>query len=84
MQYILSEDEYKDLVRKSEIRKKDCELVIQDLCTKVANNMPVAWSWGDYFEPWGCVLTKESHDEWYCDECPVQKECPSKLKKYSK
>jgi hypothetical protein len=40
-------------------------------------------------KPWGCMITKEANSEygdseWYCDECPVQKECPYEYKSYSK
>ena len=42
-------------------------------------------------KPWGCLLTKAKpdeegycEDEWYCDKCPVQKECPYEYKSYSK
>jgi hypothetical protein len=101
MQYILSEEEYKALKTDADrgrrleghqtvhlSRKK-----LQELCTKIADTMPVKWGWGkpDDPKPWGCVITAEKkaeeegyHDEWYCDKCPVQDLCPYEGKSYSK
>jgi len=80
MQYILSEEEYQDLLDKAKEQKILAKKKLQDLCTKVANHMPVLY-WGRKEpEPWGCM---RSIDDWYCDDCPVQDVCPS-LKQYSK
>lgn len=92
MMYILTEEEYKQL---QENRKREFNLTtkkLQTLCTKICNEMPVQWGWGqnkndpEYFKPWGCILTPDKEDgdsEWYCDKCPVQDICPSKQKTYS-
>ena len=80
MQYILNEDEYKQLVaaaNKKPLVRLSTE-GLQTLCTKICNEMPVVWE-GWLKErppsPWGCKLTNEN--EWYCDNCPVQTICPT-------
>lgn len=86
MQYILSEEEYKELQRQA----KRPQLVtiskakLQTLCTKIANEMPISVSWNKPRppEPWGCILTQDY--EYYCDECPVQTICPHDDKSWSK
>lgn len=96
MQYILSQREYDELTegRASMLSSTRIGLSknqLQKLCTKIADEMPVKWGWGDVRpkddvpKPWGCVITREkSGDEWYCDTCPVQDICPSDSKPYSK
>jgi len=54
--------------------------ILQDLCTRVANNEPVKEGWYKG-KPWGCILTEEG--EWYCDDCPVQDICPHDYKEWS-
>lgn len=85
MQYILTEQEYANLKAESEVAKKKLDKTLQDLCTKVCDNMPIKWDWGDskIFKPWGCILT-HNEDEWYCDQCPVEEKCPHKDKRFSK
>lgn len=84
MQYILTEEEYTELKAK---QKHDIGLSVaklQKLCTKIANEMPVIF-WGrKEASPWGCKLSDDHGDEWYCDECPVQSICPSTDKDWSK
>lgn len=80
MQYILSEDEYKELVE----YKRRCLIVdkligkdlhgLQTLCEMVANHVPVEDGWYKG-KSWGCIHTVG--DEWYCDDCPAKKMCPS-------
>lgn len=93
MQYILSQEEYDELKAKRSHEIQLSKKKLQDLCTKIADTMPVQWNWGskkndpEYFKPWGCVFTVEKEhrfDEWYCDQCPVQDICPSTYKPYSK
>lgn len=83
MQYILTEQEYNDL---KTLQRKAIELdsqLLQTLCTKVANEMPIIWGWGgEDAKPWGCILTKKH--EWYCDSCPVETICPNQFKEWSK
>jgi hypothetical protein len=40
----------------------------------VADHKPVKVYWSKEVEPWGCWHSREE-SEWYCDECPVKKEC---------
>lgn len=83
MQYILSEEEYKALKAEQKRKYNITTKRLQELCTKIANEMPIEWGWnGPDPKPWGCVLTEES--EWYCDDCPVRDICPSNSKEWSK
>lgn len=85
MQYILTETELNDL--KDKARRAEhlpTPKQLQELCTKIADEMPVLWGWGPGETtpvPWGCILSKAT--EWYCDECPVRKLCEH-AKHYSK
>ena len=63
MQYILTQEEYDDLVSKKEYKISPSKSKLQKLCTKIANEMPVKVSWliknnGGFPAPWGCILTK--------------------------
>ena len=86
MQYILTEEEFNHLQAQAKkadrFRINDTQL--QELCSEIANNMPVVWGWGSEAEvkPWGCILTESG--EWYCDQCPVSKICPHPHKEWSK
>ena len=81
--YILSEEEYKELIAKKAYGIGLSKKKLQTLCTKIANEMPVVWGWGGPDpKPWGCLLTEEG--EWYCDTCPVQAICPNDDKEWSK
>ena len=81
MQFILTEEEFKALVEKAEKAQSLDKDILQDLCTKVADHMPVKY-WGrETAEPWKCIHSVE--EEWYCDECPVTDVCPS-IKRWSK
>jgi len=88
MQFLLSEKEYKELLESKDRAAKQSTDVLQDLCTKVADPMPVRWTWGDGKlnpKPWGCTITAiENEAEWCCDECPVQNVCPNENKEWSK
>ncbi|QMV28968.1 hypothetical protein AP1_0261 [Aeromonas phage AP1] len=100
MQYILTEEEYKELkaVKKRNVMENKKKL--QQLCTKIANTMPIFY-WGkEEADIWGCIHNEEiDPDEWedvtvpgkevmhtsgYCDECPVQDICPTEYKRWSK
>ncbi len=81
MKYILSQEEYDELVNRGAKREKELEATLQDLCTRVADNERLTQGWMTG-KPWGCVLTKEY--EWYCDDCPVQDVCPKDWKSWSK
>jgi hypothetical protein len=82
MQYILTQEEYNELVHTKNKQKLGNQKELQDLCTKIADTMPIQWTWGDKaLEPWGCIHTRY---DWYCDDCPVQKICPETSKEWSK
>lgn len=83
MKYILSQREYDELRLGQKLKIKLEQKKLQDLCTKIANEMPVEWGWnGPDPKPWRCILTEAG--EWYCDSCPVQTICPHPHKEYSK
>jgi hypothetical protein len=91
MQYLLSEAEYKALLKAKDEAEKAVKNKVQELCTMVADHMPVGphdWQQKDAQpEPWGCIITRskmENTYEGYCDECPVQKLCPCGFKNWSK
>ena len=77
MQYILSEEEYKQLKTAQTHSLTLSKKKLQTLCTNISNTMPVKWGWSKNEEakPWHCYLTEE--EEWYCDSCPVQDICPA-------
>ena len=86
MQYILTQEEHAALKAKitaAETREKE---KVQKLCTLVANFKPVARPWmGEEAEPepWGCIRN-EVNNPGYCDDCPVDEECPYDYKEWSK
>lgn len=83
MQYILSEEEYNELLRRATARKIELDKKYQNLCTKIADELPIDAGWRSVEPaPWGCILTKKR--EWYCDRCPVKEICPYPNKHYSK
>jgi hypothetical protein len=70
-------------------REKDIERE-QRRCTDIANTLPVVWGWGgDDPKPWRCIITEDEeagpdhYGDWYCDQCPAQKECPYPDKRWS-
>ena len=84
MQYILTQEEYNALKEEQVKIFRLSEKKLQDLCTKICNEMPVKWGWGGPDpKPWTCILTQED-DEWYCDKCPVTEICPNPRKSWSK
>ena len=81
MQYILTQAEYDELKNVKKKTDMSHEKELQKICTKVANEMPIKWDWGDHdLKPWGCSVTKE---DWYCDQCPVISICPKEWKSFS-
>lgn len=86
MQYILTADEYAELLNKADRTEVIEQEKVLDLCQMVAKYKPVTVIWrGENAEPepWGCIMDEES-DPGYCDECPVQDWCPYEHKKWSK
>lgn len=81
MQYILTQEEYDELKRD---RKHNFDLSnkkLQELCTKICNEMPLKYEWINQIFPWKCILTEtENH---YCDNCIVQDICPNEWKRFS-
>jgi hypothetical protein len=72
MQYILTEEEYKDLKSAADRgRRLEGHITVhmttkqlQALCTKIAVTMPVKWGWGGPDpKPWGCLLTQRAEAE---------------------
>lgn len=83
MQYLLTQEEYDILLNKAINKEKELKDTIQDLCTKVCDNMPIKLDWGEpEMRPWKCILTLS--EDWYCDQCPVQDVCPNDFKNWSK
>ncbi len=83
MQYLLTEDEYLDLTTKHSQNLRLQQKELQELCSKIADEMPIQRDWdANNHKPWGCILTAKY--EWYCDKCPVQKICPNPYKEWSK
>jgi len=84
MMYILTEEEYSALKEGGPAGRADRILIaeqretIQNLCTMIANEVPLNHPSG---EPNGCTLTL-THG--VCDNCLVIEQCPSKLKLFSK
>ena len=87
MQYILSEEEYKNLNEKLDHHVIELEARLMKVCRMVANTVPVKDDDDDDIpfgdpEPWGCIQDVEY--EHVCDECPVCDDCPYKYKEWSK
>ena len=87
MQYILTQEEYNELLAKKKTEIGLYKEKLQNLCTKIANEMPITRSWDkNNKSPWGCILTQKDKDgylDWYCDNCPVQYICPYEYKEFS-
>ena len=84
MQYLLTKEEYDQLVARG-IQKTQADIkILQDLCSKVADYMPTqkSWDWKEGYplEPYKCILTSNNE---YCDRCPVQDVCPYQSKQWS-
>lgn len=74
MQYILTEEEYKELVRRGISEKEKYKETINKLCQEVAN-----------LKSYGCIRNvRNDKVSWYCDDCPVLKTCLYDSKEYSK
>ena len=85
MQYLLTQEEYNKLQNEAARgRELPSDKELQELCTEIADTMPVLLSWRPAEEPspWGCIMTTKSTE--YCDHRPVKTICPNKEKKYSK
>lgn len=86
MQYLLTEEEYKELTNINKRRTEITKDQLQDLCTRIAKYEPITVPWrrnDAQPEPWGCILDEEESPG-YCDECPVRELCPYPYKELSK
>lgn len=85
MKYVLSEEEFKDLTNVKAAKIFMEKKKLQALCTKIADTMPIVWSWKGHETPmpWKCIHSIEDLC-WYCDECPVSEICPEPNKVWSK
>ena len=84
MQYLLTEEEHAALkaqIKAAETREKE---KVQKLCTLVACHKPVPreWATDKTPKPWGCIRN-EVNNPGYCDDCPVDDECPYEHKEWS-
>ncbi len=79
MQYILTEEEYKELNKKANSKVFELGYLNKKklgvLCQKIADTMPIDDGWKEKEAPWGCIHSVKDC-EWYCDKCPVQEICP--------
>ena len=79
MQYLLTEEEYTNLVQSartaSEEFKKEHKEIINRLCQMIADKVPLTTYPGtpDNPKPYKCV--KSMYRDWYCDNCPVLDMC---------
>lgn len=78
MQYILTQEEYDALIKRTVDVKEDAKNTINELCKEVAIHKPVRRSWATHLppSPWGCIhQTDQKNSPIYCDECPVIRVC---------
>lgn len=80
MQYVLTEEEYNNLVKTKEYKFTIAQAELQNLCTTICDTMPVVKYDGEK-SPWGCIINNKN---WYCDKCPVSEICPKEHKNWSK
>lgn len=82
MQYILTQEELDELRRKRSFEIRESKGKLQKLCSKICDTWIVEEGWYKG-KVWGCILTKNKNEEWYCDSCIVQDICPCDHKTYS-
>jgi hypothetical protein len=81
MQYLLTAEEYDNLVKAPDVVKEEQKAILQKACTRMAEEIPIGVPWhGDKLLAWGCILTNTAE---YCDCCPARDICPAS-KNYSK
>jgi hypothetical protein len=86
MQYLLTEQEYKELYAKIARAEEEVQARLQKVCTLAAKHVPVKHPWDKNVPatPWGCIIGGGGKQgPGYCDECPVSKECPCPHKEWS-
>lgn len=85
MQYVLSKEEYDELVNGKVQRALMAQDKLQKLCTTICDTMPIKLKGCDVPSPWTCIHSHEGfRGEWYCDQCPVKEICPEPNKHWSK
>lgn len=83
MQYVLTENEYKELCARGFENENELKRKLQHVCTFAANTIPIEIQGGWKKAPNWCVLSTK--DQFcYCDDCPVKEYCPSDAKRFSK
>lgn len=77
MQYILTSEEYEELLRKGRMVEGTTQAIINELCMRVAENEPVDIVWGGktHTQAWGCRHSTKNKKCDYCDQCPSQEMC---------
>ena len=76
MQYILTTDEYDELISKRQLREREMEHRALEACKALAEVVARnehGWK--------GCVINKTTN---YCDDCPALNWCPYEDKRYGK
>jgi hypothetical protein len=80
--YILTEEEYTELVNRGAELNARNKKKMQDMATLAANSIP--WKNKYYKGVYGCIYNTEEENEKfdtanpdYCDECPCIELCPS-------
>ena len=84
MDYVLNQEEYDELKNGIEKEREAVKETLQRLCAEVAIYKPIKF-WNNAIpSPWGCWQNGGSSIGGYCDECPVQDDCPEEYKRWSK
>jgi hypothetical protein len=85
MQYILTEQEYKELKNlPAKIRAAENKELMK-FCRMVSNTLPVTHG-RLKGQVWGCILDEDPNGkgDWDCDNCPSVEVCPYDNKSFSK
>ena len=77
MQYILTEEEYRELRKNDNLQRIKKERLLE-ICKLASDYIPIDNETG----PWGCIRSNNNH--LYCDKCPVKDICPYEFKVWSK
>jgi hypothetical protein len=84
MQYLLTKQEYEELISSANKQKIKREAKLQEFCTLAARHIPIKVAWIDGApKPWGCILLEGIENPGCCDECPAVRFCPYEDKEFS-
>lgn len=85
MQFLLSEEEYREIHRTKVQRTEEQKAELQTLCTLAAQHIPIVCKWdvSGKTHIWGCILGPEIQSPGYCDDCPARGVCPYEHKEFS-